>query len=64
MITIIYASYRDMEDSNSIDEYGEPLDDGSLASFGSGNTTDSDKVNDLFLLYMFSFIQNSEKSYL
>jgi len=33
-----------MEDSASLDESGENVDRGSLASFGSGNTTDSDKV--------------------
>lgn len=35
---------RDLEDSASLDESVENLDRGSLASFGSGNTTDSDKV--------------------
>lgn len=34
-----------MDDSASIDESVETLDEGSLASFGSGNTTDSDKVS-------------------
>nr|CAD7400280.1 unnamed protein product [Timema cristinae] len=38
-------SSRDLEDSMSLDESVENLDRGSLASFGSGNTTDSDKVN-------------------
>jgi hypothetical protein len=33
-----------MDDSASLDESVENLDRGSLASFGSGNTTDSDKV--------------------
>jgi hypothetical protein len=36
--------YRDMDDSASLDESVENLDRGSVASFGSGNTTDSDKV--------------------
>ncbi|XP_075229474.1 trio Rho guanine nucleotide exchange factor isoform X4 [Lycorma delicatula] len=36
-------SSRDLEDSASLDESVENLDRGSLASFGSGNTTDSDK---------------------
>jgi len=36
--------YRDMDDSTSLDESVENLDRGSVASFGSGNTTDSDKV--------------------
>ena len=36
--------YRDMDDSASLDESVENLDRGSIASFGSGNTTDSDKV--------------------
>lgn len=34
-----------MDDSVSIDESAEALDEGSLTSFGSGNTTDSDKVS-------------------
>jgi hypothetical protein len=33
-----------MDDSASLDESVENLDRGSIASFGSGNTTDSDKV--------------------
>ncbi|XP_046675322.1 triple functional domain protein isoform X5 [Homalodisca vitripennis] len=37
-------SSRDLEDSTSLDESVENLDRGSLASFGSGNTTDSDKT--------------------
>ena len=36
--------FRDLDDSTSLDESVENLDRGSLASFGSGNTTDSDKV--------------------
>ncbi|XP_034255517.1 kalirin isoform X2 [Thrips palmi] len=39
-----YRSSRDMEDSTSLDESVENLDRNSLASFGSGNTTDSDKA--------------------
>lgn len=34
-----------MEECNSIDESVENLDRNSLTSFGSGNTTDSDKVS-------------------
>ncbi|XP_046401247.1 triple functional domain protein [Ischnura elegans] len=37
-------SSRDLDDSASLDESAENLDRGSLASFGSGNTTDSDKA--------------------
>uniref|UniRef100_A0AAR5PYU8 Non-specific serine/threonine protein kinase n=1 Tax=Dendroctonus ponderosae TaxID=77166 RepID=A0AAR5PYU8_DENPD len=37
-------SSRDLEECNSLDESVENLDRNSLASFGSGNTTDSDKV--------------------
>lgn len=37
---------RDMEECNSLDESVENLDRNSLASFGSGNTTDSDKVSE------------------
>ncbi len=33
-----------MDDSLSIDESAEALDESSLMSCGSGNTTDSDKV--------------------
>ena len=33
-----------MEECNSLDESVENLDRNSLTSFGSGNTTDSDKV--------------------
>jgi hypothetical protein len=40
---------RDMDDSTSLDESVENLDRGSLASFGSGNTTDSDKVGSTHL---------------
>ena len=36
--------YRDLDDSASLDESVENLDRGSVASFGSGHTTDSDKV--------------------
>jgi triple functional domain protein len=36
-----------MDDSASLDESVENLDRGSVASFGSGNTTDSDKVGRL-----------------
>ncbi|XP_052122184.1 kalirin isoform X6 [Frankliniella occidentalis] len=39
-----HRSSRDMEDSTSLDESVENLDRNSLASFGSGNTTDSDKA--------------------
>lgn len=35
-----------MEECNSLDESVENLDRNSLTSFGSGNTTDSDKVSD------------------
>jgi hypothetical protein len=44
--SLIYFLYffRDMDDSASLDESVENLDRGSVASFGSGNTTDSDKV--------------------
>uniref|UniRef100_A0A6P7GNL4 Kalirin-like n=1 Tax=Diabrotica virgifera virgifera TaxID=50390 RepID=A0A6P7GNL4_DIAVI len=38
-------SSRDMEECNSLDESVENLDRNSLTSFGSGNTTDSDKVS-------------------
>ncbi|KAF6201860.1 hypothetical protein GE061_004256, partial [Apolygus lucorum] len=40
-------SSRDLEETGSLDESVENLDRGSLASFGSGNTTDSDKVGGL-----------------
>lgn len=43
------SSCRDMDDSASLDESVENLDRGSLASFGSGNTTDSDKVGSTHL---------------
>jgi triple functional domain protein len=39
-------SSRDLEECNSLDESVENLDRNSLTSFGSGNTTDSDKVSD------------------
>ncbi|KAI4471044.1 rho guanine exchange factor-related [Holotrichia oblita] len=38
-------SSRDLEECNSLDESVENLDRNSLTSFGSGNTTDSDKVS-------------------
>ena len=43
LVSYLYF-YRDMDDSASLDESVENLDRGSVASFGSGNTTDSDKV--------------------
>lgn len=52
-------SFRDLEDSASLDESVENLDRGSLASFGSGNTTDSDKVSGFFnfnLLYIKNYL--------
>lgn len=42
---VLFFYFRDLEDSTSLDESVENLDRGSLASFGSGNTTDSDKVS-------------------
>lgn len=38
-------SSRDLEECTLLDEGGENLDRNSLASFGSGNTTDSDKAS-------------------
>lgn len=40
-----------MEECNSLDESVENLDRNSLASFGSGNTTDSDKVSFHVMLF-------------
>ncbi|XP_073973142.1 trio Rho guanine nucleotide exchange factor isoform X3 [Rhodnius prolixus] len=37
-------SSRDLDETGSLDDSVENLDRGSLASFGSGNTTDSDKT--------------------
>lgn len=53
-------SSRDLEECASLDESVENLDRNSLASFGSTNTTDSDKVKHdflflLFLLHLFSY---------
>lgn len=42
---MILLTCRDLEECNSLDESVENLDRNSLASFGSGNTTDSDKVS-------------------
>lgn len=41
-----------MEECNSLDESIENLDRNSLTSFGSGNTTDSDKVSFFLFLEM------------
>ena len=40
-----HRSSRDLEDAGSLDESLENLDQGSLASFGSGGTTDSERVS-------------------
>ncbi|XP_076272417.1 trio Rho guanine nucleotide exchange factor isoform X4 [Rhynchophorus ferrugineus] len=45
-------SSRDMEECNSLDESVENLDRNSLASFGSGNTTDSDKTGVLEMTWV------------
>lgn len=42
-------SSRDMEDNTSFDENAERV---SVASFSSGNTTDSDKVGCFILVYV------------
>lgn len=42
-------SSRDLEECASLDDSVENLDRNSLASFGSTNTTDSDKVGKIFL---------------
>ncbi|KAG5888220.1 hypothetical protein JTB14_035569 [Gonioctena quinquepunctata] len=47
-------SSRDMEECNSLDESVENLDRNSLASFGSGNTTDSDKAGVLEMTWVLS----------
>lgn len=47
-------SSRDLEECASLDESVENLDRNSLASFGSTNTTDSDKVKHDFLSQIFS----------
>ncbi|XP_018907690.2 triple functional domain protein isoform X1 [Bemisia tabaci] len=39
-----HRASRDLEETTSLDESQENLDRGSLTSFGSGNTTDSDKT--------------------
>lgn len=47
-------SSRDLEECASLDESVENLDRNSLASFGSTNTTDSDKVRyNLFIIIFF-----------
>ncbi|XP_060534993.1 triple functional domain protein isoform X2 [Cylas formicarius] len=45
-------SSRDMEECNSLDESVENLDRNSLTSFGSGNTTDSDKAGVLEMTWV------------
>ena len=40
----IYFNYREFEDGASLDGSIENIERGSLASFGSGNTTDSDNL--------------------
>ncbi|XP_066250215.1 triple functional domain protein isoform X1 [Euwallacea similis] len=47
-------SSRDLEECNSLDESVENLDRNSLASFGSGNTTDSDKTGVLEMTWVMS----------
>lgn len=55
-LQFVFHGYRDLDDSNSIYESVETLDEGSLASFGSGNTTDSDKVSGFLELVSFLLI--------
>ncbi|XP_044733840.1 triple functional domain protein isoform X3 [Chrysoperla carnea] len=47
-------SSRDLEECNSLDESVENLDRNSLASFGSGNTTDSDKAGVVEMTWVIS----------
>ncbi|KAF5295457.1 hypothetical protein FQR65_LT10445 [Abscondita terminalis] len=47
-------SSRDMEECNSLDESVENLDRSSLTSFGSGNTTDSDKAGVVEMTWVMS----------
>nr|XP_024216575.1 triple functional domain protein isoform X4 [Halyomorpha halys] len=47
-------SSRDLEETGSLDESVENLDRGSLASFGSGNTTDSDKAGGVEMTWVIS----------
>uniref|UniRef100_A0A1Y1LT27 Uncharacterized protein n=2 Tax=Photinus pyralis TaxID=7054 RepID=A0A1Y1LT27_PHOPY len=47
-------SSRDMEECNSLDESVENLDRNSLTSFGSGNTTDSDKAGVVEMTWVMS----------
>jgi hypothetical protein len=47
-------SSRDLEECNSLDESVENLDRNSLTSFGSGNTTDSDKAGVLEMTWVVS----------
>lgn len=59
--SIRYSNFRDLEECNSLDESVENLDRNSLTSFGSGNTTDSDKVSfstGVFLGYLVNIITN------
>lgn len=51
-----------MDDSASLDESVENLDRGSLASFGSGNTTDSDKVGSTHLSLWLVYVNTELKS--
>ncbi|KAL3284864.1 hypothetical protein HHI36_019002 [Cryptolaemus montrouzieri] len=53
-------SSRDMEECISLDESVENLDRNSLTSFGSGNTTDSDKVSESFIISFDAYSPNSE----
>ncbi|KAL1516598.1 hypothetical protein ABEB36_000493 [Hypothenemus hampei] len=50
-------SSRDLEECNSLDESVENLDRNSLTSFGSGNTTDSDKAGVLEMTWVMSDFQ-------
>ena len=50
-IKTLFSEFRDFEDGTSLDGSIEHMERGSLASFGSGNTTDSDnKVGNLFTI--------------
>ncbi len=58
----ILSTFRDFEDGTSLDGSIEHMERGSLASFGSGNTTDSD--NKVGTVFGFSMIKEQVNFYL
>lgn len=57
LFSVISLPFRDLEDSSMDEGSIENQERGSLASFGSGNTTDSEKVHsfNVIIIYLVLF---------